>query len=44
VDFRRRAESQKASIAATDGTVTDGPDREAIGGVCVVDAPHAGRR
>jgi hypothetical protein len=37
-------ESQKASIVATDGTVTDGPYPEAIGGVCVVDVPHAGRR
>jgi hypothetical protein len=32
-------ESQKASIVATDGTVTDGPYPEAIGGFCVVDAP-----
>ena len=29
--------SQKASIVATDGTVTDGPYPEAIGGFCVVD-------
>jgi hypothetical protein len=30
-------ESQKASIVAADGTVTDGPYPEAIGGFCVVD-------
>ena len=30
-------ESQTASIVATDGTVTDGPYPEAIGGFCVVD-------
>jgi hypothetical protein len=30
-------ESQKASIVATDVTVTDGPYPEAIGRVCVVD-------
>ncbi len=30
-------ENQKASIVATDGTVTDGPYPEAIGGLCVVD-------
>ena len=30
-------ENQKASIVATDGTVTDGPKPEAIGGLCVVD-------
>jgi hypothetical protein len=30
-------ENQKASIVATDGTVTDGPYPEAIGGFCVVD-------
>ena len=30
-------ESQRASIVATDGTVTDGPYPEAIGGFCVVD-------
>ena len=28
-----------ASIVATDGTVTDGPYPEAIGGLCVVDVP-----
>ena len=32
-------ESQRASIVATDGTVTDGPHPEAIGGLCVVDVP-----
>jgi hypothetical protein len=31
-------EDQKASIVATDGTVTDGPYPEAIGGFCVVEA------
>jgi hypothetical protein len=30
-------ENQKASIVATDGTVTHGPHPEAIGGLCVVD-------
>ncbi len=32
-------ENQKASIVATDGTVTDGPYPEAIGGFWVVDVP-----
>jgi len=32
-------EDQKASIVATDGTVTDGSYPEAIGGFCVVDVP-----
>ena len=32
-------ENQEASIVATDGTVTAGPYPEAIGGLCVVDAP-----
>jgi len=32
-------ENQKASVVATDGTVTDGPYPEAIGGFCVVDVP-----
>jgi hypothetical protein len=32
-------ENQKASIVATDGTVTDGPYPEAIGGVTVVEVP-----
>ena len=31
-------EHQKASVVATDGTVTDGPYPEAIGGFWVVDA------
>ena len=30
---------QQASIVATDGTVTDGPYPESIGGLCVVDVP-----
>ena len=30
-------DNQEASILATDGTVTDGPYPEAIGGLCVVD-------
>ena len=32
-------ENQKARIVGTDGTVTDGPYPEAIGGFCVVDVP-----
>ena len=32
-------EDQKASIVATDGTVTDGPHPEAIGGLTVVEVP-----
>jgi hypothetical protein len=32
-------EDQKASIVATDGTVTDGPHPQAVGGLSVVDAP-----
>ena len=32
-------ESQKASVVATNGTVTDGPYPEAIGGFWVVDVP-----
>jgi hypothetical protein len=32
-------ENQKASIVATDGTVTDGPYPEAVGGFCVVGVP-----
>ena len=32
-------ETQKASIVATDGRVTDGSYPEAIGGLCVVDVP-----
>jgi hypothetical protein len=30
---------QRADIVATDGTVTDGPSPEAIGGLTVVDVP-----
>ena len=30
-------ESQKASVVSTDGTVTDGPYPEAIGGMSIVD-------
>jgi hypothetical protein len=30
---------QQASVVATDGTVSDGPNPEAIGGLCVVDVP-----
>jgi len=32
-------ETEKASVVATDGTVTDGPYPEAIGGFWVVDVP-----
>ena len=32
-------ESQRASVVATDGTVTDGPYPEAIGGFTLVDVP-----
>ncbi len=32
-------ESQPASVVATDGTVTDGPYPEAVGGLAVVDVP-----
>ena len=32
-------ENQKARIVATDGTVTDGPYPEAIGGLTVVEVP-----
>ena len=32
-------EDQRASIVATDGTVTDGPYPEAIGGFTLVDVP-----
>ena len=32
-------ENQKASIVATDGTVTDGPYPAAVGGLWVADAP-----
>jgi hypothetical protein len=39
VGFGRGLENQKASIVATDGTVTDGPYPEAIGGLYVVEVP-----
>ena len=32
-------ESQKATVVSTDGTVSEGPYPEAIGGFCVVDVP-----
>lgn len=32
-------ENRKASVVATDGTVTEGAYPEAIGGFCVVDVP-----
>jgi hypothetical protein len=32
-------EHQRASVVAADGTVTEGPYPEAIGGFCVVDVP-----
>jgi hypothetical protein len=32
-------EDQKAGVVATDGTVTDGPYPQAIGGLSVVDVP-----
>jgi hypothetical protein len=32
-------ENQKASIVATDGSVTDGPYPEAIGGMSIVEVP-----
>jgi len=32
-------EDQKASIVAIDGTVTDGPNPEAVGGFFIVDVP-----
>jgi len=31
--------NQRASIVATDGTVSEGPEPEAIGGVTIVDVP-----
>jgi hypothetical protein len=40
--FGAGLESQRASIVATSGTVTDGPypeTKEVIGGFCVVDVP-----
>src|SRR5918994_3308911 len=35
-------ENQKASVVATDGTVTEGPHPEAIGGGCVSWGPSRG--
>jgi hypothetical protein len=32
-------ENRRASVAETDGTVTDGPQRQAIAGVTIVDVP-----
>jgi hypothetical protein len=32
-------EHQQASLVATDGTVTEGPYPEAVGGFCIVDVP-----
>jgi hypothetical protein len=32
-------ETQQASVVATDGTVTEGPYPQAIGGLCVVEVP-----
>jgi hypothetical protein len=37
--FGGGVENRKASIVATDGTVTDGPYPEAVGGLSVVDVP-----
>ena len=37
--FAGGLESEQASIVATDGTVTDGPNPEAIGGLTVVEVP-----
>ncbi|MDR2983242.1 MAG: YciI family protein [Nocardiopsaceae bacterium] len=40
--FGAGLDSQRASIVATDGTITDGPypeTKEVIGGFCVVDVP-----
>jgi len=37
-------QNRKASIVATDGTVAGGPYPQAIGGLSVIDAPHARRR
>jgi len=46
VGFQRRSGNQRASVVATDGTVTDGPypeTNEVLGGFAVVDLPHARR-
>ena len=37
--FGAGLEGQKASIVATDGTISDGPYPDAVGGFCVVDVP-----
>ena len=37
--FAGGLENQKANIVATDGTVTDGPYPEAIGGFTLIDVP-----
>jgi hypothetical protein len=37
-------ENQKATVVSTDGTVSEGPYPEAIGGFYVVDVPRARRR
>jgi hypothetical protein len=37
--FGAGLESQGASVVATDGTVTDGPYPEAIGGFSIIDVP-----
>jgi hypothetical protein len=37
--FGAGLESQRASVVAADGTVTDGPYPEAIGGFSIVDVP-----
>jgi hypothetical protein len=37
--FAGGLENQRASIVATDGTVTDGPYPEDIGGVALVEVP-----
>jgi len=37
--FGAGMESLRASVVATDGTVTDGPYPEAIGGFCIIDVP-----
>jgi hypothetical protein len=43
--FSAGLESQRASVVATDGTVTDGPypeTKEVIGGFAIVDVPSRG--
>ncbi|HSC74475.1 MAG TPA: YciI family protein [Gaiellaceae bacterium] len=37
--FGGGVENQKATVVSTDGTVSEGPYPEAIGGFCVVDVP-----